>query len=68
MTIKRSITVEVEMTSGASEASLKTHLDMFVNEIEHHAKNMRLQSWFKSIYTSYDEQEIVDINLTITDQ
>jgi len=68
MTIKRTITVEVEMTSGASEASLKNHLDEFVNEIKYNSEEMRFYSWYKKINTSYDEQESVEINLTITDQ
>ena len=68
MTIKRTITVDVEMTSGASDASLKTHLDEFVNEIKYNTENMRFHSWYKKINTSYDEQESVEISVTITDQ
>ena len=56
------------MTSGASEASLKTHLDEFVNEIKYNTENMRFHSWYKKINTSYDEQESVEISVTITDQ
>jgi hypothetical protein len=66
MTIKRSITVEVEMTSGASEASLKTHLDEFVNEIKYNTENMKYASWYKIIHTSYDEQENVEISVKTT--
>jgi hypothetical protein len=68
MTIKRTITVEVEMTSGASEASLENHIDDFVSVIKYHSENMRGFSWYKKINTSHDEQESVEINLTITDQ
>lgn len=67
MTIKRSITVEVEMSSDVSEASLKTHIDGFINEIKHASENMRFSSWYHVIHTSYDAQERVEINVkTIT--
>ena len=65
--MKRSITVEVEMTSNASEASLSQHFDSFMDEMKTHAKAMRFRSWFESINTSYDETEIVEIDVTITD-
>lgn len=66
MTIKRSITVEVEMSSSASEASLKTHIDGFINEIKYTSEDLRFKSWYKIIHTSYDEQENVEISVKTT--
>lgn len=65
--MKRSITIEVEMTSNASEALLSQHFDSFMDEIKTHTKAMRFQSWFEEINTSYDETETVEIDVTITD-
>lgn len=68
MTIKRTIKIEVEMFSGASEAALSAHLDSFINEIESYSENMRFNSWHKSIPTSWEESEPVEIDVTITEE
>ena len=54
------------MSSGASEADLNQHLDSFINEIKHTSENMKFQSWYQTIPTSWDESEPVQINITST--
>jgi len=66
MTIKRTITIEVEMTSGASEADLFDHIDNLSCDIKKHAENLRFESWYMKINTYWDEQEDVDIAITAT--
>lgn len=66
MTIKRTLTIEVEMISGASEANLNLHMDEFINEMKSTGENMRFQSWHQSIPTSWDESHPVEINITAT--
>jgi hypothetical protein len=68
MTLKRTITIEVEMFSNTSEAALYTHIDSFIDEIKSYSENMRFNSWHKSIPTSWDESEPVDIEVTITEE
>jgi len=63
MTIQKTLTIQVSMSSGASEADLNQHLDDFVNEIKYNCENMRFQSWYKSINTSWDESYPVQISL-----
>lgn len=66
MTVKRIITTEVEMTSGASEAGLITHMDEFISELKSHGENMRHQSWHQSINESWDDSNPVKISVTST--
>lgn len=66
MTIKKSITIEVEMTSGASEACLSDHMSHFIGEIKGYIDNMRYQSWHNTISTSWDESEKVEIDVKIS--
>jgi hypothetical protein len=63
MKAKKTITIEVEMFSDASEAHLNQHLDEFVNEIKYNCENMRFQSWHKSIATSWDKSYPVEISV-----
>ena len=66
MTLKRTITIEVEMTSGASEADLHDHIDCLLINIKNHAEDLRFASWYKKINTSWDESESENVDITIT--
>ena len=68
MTIKRSITIKVEMTSGVSEAHLTQHMDEFVRELKSRSENMRFDSWRQAINTSWDAAHPVEIRVTATVQ
>jgi hypothetical protein len=63
MTIQKTLTIQVSMSSGASEADLNQHLDDFVNEIKYDCENMLLRSRYQSINTSWDESYRVQISL-----
>jgi hypothetical protein len=63
MTIQKTLTIQVSMSSGASEADLNQHLDDFVNEIKYNCENMRFRSWYKSISTSWPESYPVEISV-----
>jgi len=65
MTLKRTIKIEVEMSSDASEAALNDHLESFLNEVESHVKAMRFNSWHQYISNSWDESQRVHINTTV---
>jgi hypothetical protein len=68
MKIKRTIQIEVEMTSEASEAALITCIDSFIDEMKSHSENMRLDRWYTSIPVSWDESKPVEIKVAITDK
>lgn len=53
------------MFSNASEASLCSHLDSFVDEMKENCKMMAYRSWDKVIYSSHDESYPVDISVSI---
>jgi hypothetical protein len=63
MTIQKTLTIQVSMSSGASEADLNQHLDDFVNEIKYNCENMRFRSWYQSISTSWPESYPVEISV-----
>jgi hypothetical protein len=65
MTARKTIIIEVEMFSNASEASLCSHLDSFVDEMKENCKMMAYRSWDKVIYSSHDESYPVDISVSI---
>ena len=66
MTIQKTLTIQVSMSSGASEADLNRHFDDFVNEIKYKCENMRFRSWYQSIATSWDESYPVEISVNVS--
>ena len=65
MKAKKTLTIEVEMFSDASEASLCSHLDSFVDEMKENCKMMAYRSWNKVIHSSHDESYPVEIGVSI---
>lgn len=64
MTIKKKIVFEIEMSSGASEADLAEHFELFVNQIISSTKDKRLYSWWNKIPSIFnDESYHVDIEI-----
>jgi hypothetical protein len=66
MTIQKTLTIQVSMSSAASEADLNQHLDQFVNQMKLTSENMSFQSWHQSIATSWDESYPVEISVNVS--
>lgn len=64
MTIKRTISVGIEMTSNASEASIIEHLNGFMEELKSGIETSRAASWNASIPVSWDESYPVEIGVS----
>jgi hypothetical protein len=65
MKAKKTLTIEVEMFSDASEASLHEHLNNFIEELQTKCESMKWQSWHKSVNVGWDESYPVDIGISI---
>jgi hypothetical protein len=65
MKMKRKITFEVEMSSGASEADLFTHIGCFTEDIVSNVLDQRHHSWWKFIHSIFsDSTHPVDIEIS----
>jgi hypothetical protein len=66
MTIQKTLTIQVSMSSEASEADLNQHLENFLKEMKYNCENMSFQSWHQSIATSWDESYPVEISVNVS--
>jgi hypothetical protein len=66
MTIQKTLTIQVSMSSAASQADLNEHLENFLKEMKYNCGNMSFQSWHKSIPTSLDESYPVEISVNVS--
>lgn len=65
MTARKTITIEVEMSSDASEASLNEHLNLFIAGMESKCLSMQYDGWYRKINSSWDESHRVEIDISI---
>jgi hypothetical protein len=65
MTARKTITIEVEMSSDVSEASLNEHLNLFIAGMESKCLSMQYDSWHRKINSSWDESHRVEIDISI---
>lgn len=65
MTIQKTLTIEVSMSSGASEALLNEHFNEFISSMKSTCEDMRLHSWWQSINSSWDDSCPVDISSSV---
>jgi hypothetical protein len=62
MTIQKTLTIQVSMSSGASEALLNEHLNEFISCMKSTCEDMRLHSWWQSIGVSWEDSSPVEIS------
>lgn len=63
MTMKKTITLDVEMFSGASEAAMYDHMEAFCANVVQSAKEAAMQSWNRELATDWDERYTVEITV-----
>lgn len=65
MTIKKKLLIEIELTSGASEAGLSCHLNDICSGIRNYAEGIKLNPCNNEIYTNLDWKTSLPVEIQI---
>jgi len=60
-TVKRTIAIKIEMSSGASEADMETHIECYMRELKAEITKVGNSCWHDTVHTDWDTSYPVTI-------